>query len=57
MGYEYPADAVRNNASEKRRARLSETIDDYDKLFPNAQPHAIFINEREMMSLYTIERI
>jgi len=51
MGYEYPTDAVRNNVSDKRRARLDEIVDDYDKLFPNAQPHAIFINEGGLYEL------
>ena len=45
MGYQEPTDAVRNNVAEKRRAKLDEIIDDYNTLFPNAQPHYIFVNE------------
>lgn len=51
IGYEYPKDAVRNNVSDKRRARLDEIVEEYDKIFPNAQPHAVFINEGGLYEL------
>lgn len=45
LGYKKPDDAVRNHVSQKYKRSLKDIVNNIKETFPNAQPHAIFIQE------------